>query len=231
MILKKLRKLISNQIWIDLITEADEDISGISIPERKPDDDGTPATARQTFALFAITKKDFRKAGLTYKQASELIARLNAEKGYVPATIKEQPALRKYLLNKEIIGRLVKSLYQQMGVKSKITDDPMTVKSGEGQSYAFYGTGMGFAHLIYDKRSKLAGKIAGEANETKRAIDLLVINTAFSKTEQQTYRNQGWPLEAMVFQNMGYNSTYWWIIAEYMKSIGIKNVTVKTIVD
>jgi hypothetical protein len=40
-----------------------------------------PATKKQLWALFCITKKDYRDSGLTIDQASELIAELNGKKG------------------------------------------------------------------------------------------------------------------------------------------------------
>ena len=43
-------------------------------PIYKAQNPSTPATPRQTFALFCACGKDFRKVGLTYNQASQLIA-------------------------------------------------------------------------------------------------------------------------------------------------------------
>jgi hypothetical protein len=49
------------------------------------------ATARQTFALFCITKKDYRKeAPMTYQEASDLINKLNADKGYTAKAVGEK---------------------------------------------------------------------------------------------------------------------------------------------
>jgi hypothetical protein len=50
-----------------------------------------PATKRQTFALFCITKKDYRNAGLTKEQASDLIAQLKREKGESHETKSAKP--------------------------------------------------------------------------------------------------------------------------------------------
>lgn len=40
-----------------------------------------PATNRQTFALWCLTKQDYRNKGLTKQAASDLIAKLKGEKG------------------------------------------------------------------------------------------------------------------------------------------------------
>jgi hypothetical protein len=50
-----------------------------------------PATKRQTFALFCMTKRDYRNDGLTKQQASDLIAQLKGEKGESPETKSAKP--------------------------------------------------------------------------------------------------------------------------------------------
>lgn len=40
-----------------------------------------PATKKQTWALFCLTKKDYRQEGLTMQEASELIDKFSKEKG------------------------------------------------------------------------------------------------------------------------------------------------------
>lgn len=223
------------------------DYEGIDIPEKTPDDDGTPASSRQTWALFSITKKDFRKANLTAKQASELITKLNSEKGYVRPQITgnntaplkaaingdsgkiKLPSLKQYYL--EQLPRLVRVLQNQMGIESTIGDDPMTVLPGQGKSYAFFGGGLGFAWLKYDKRSKIAKKVDEEANKIKPEIDKLVINAAFSKIAQQAYQDKGWPLQAMTFQNEAYKRGYLQIAVDYLNALGIENVYVDSRLD
>lgn len=56
-----------------------------------PDD---PATSRQLWALFCMTKKDYRGKGLTKQQASDLISELNSGKKIEDVTTKEKKPVK-----------------------------------------------------------------------------------------------------------------------------------------
>jgi hypothetical protein len=68
------------------------------------------ATGAQTWALFCITKKDYRKeAPMSYTEAAALITKLNAEKGYVSKAGTKTPKVAKTNKAKEIHEAAVKA--------------------------------------------------------------------------------------------------------------------------
>lgn len=133
------------------------------------------ATSKQTWALFCITKKDYRNDNLTYDEASALIDKLNAEKGYAgksKGTKAEKANFAVELHNAAILAgekALEKCIPVPMIVEqhSNMLDD----KSPVEKSYFVDGGVCGFASVYFkantpENRKFLAGlKKAGLASD------------------------------------------------------------------
>ena len=205
---EKLRKEIS------ILSEADE-----------------PATKRQLYALYVITKKDYRNSGLTKKEAGDLIKQLNAEKGYTGKTkVKDfKKDLLSYMQKES--AKVAKEMRSELNIKGVVGHDPAMYGkdyADKQPKYAFFGGGMGFAWLEYDKRSKLAVKIAEVWREIERPFKEWFLKKYFSSKERQAYEKIGWPLQAMLTQSLAINAKIQWLVADYMKSKGVKKVMVRT---
>ena len=136
------------------------------------------ATAKQTWALFCITKKDYRKeAPMTYDEASELINKLNAEKGYTA----KAPGEKIVKTNKAMDIHLAAATAGTEALNA-CTPQPMVVVDGGlgsfggivegGAEYFVEGGACGFAWVHFKANTKenrkfLAGlKKAGLVTDT-----------------------------------------------------------------
>lgn len=193
----------------------------IDVPPVRDDDDMRPATRKQTWALYVITKKDYRDANLTFQQAKEMIEALNNESGYTKKTDDAKTkstknpvkGLKQYMMDN--IDYLVSRLQAQMGIVGVIEDDTGSMGN---KKWIVRGGGCGFAWAVFDKRSKLGKQIEEEARKIKDEVDKEVIKRGFTLQQVKEYN-----LRAHVFQNEMYNLAYWNLVCDYMTERGIKN--------
>lgn len=191
-----------------------------------------PATRRQRYALMCA----FRRVGrdenpwemeLTMGEAHALLSKLNAGVTYEASVVKEakkKMTLREEFLDhiKEYMPELVGALKATMGIKSVVQNDTSMVKD-DGKRYLFLGTGCSIVYLKYDGRSKKAKEIEELAHTMHRQIISAVLSHIDLPTRRY-YAEHGTPLEAVMFQDMNCNRTFWSIIQNFMGKKGVKNV-------
>lgn len=175
-----------------------------------------PATKRQLWALFLATKKDHRKLGLTKQEAFDLLQEVNKDK---PQKIESKDELFEYM--KENSYKINESFRKELQLESKVSDDIVPTR----KSYIFFGSGMGFSHIKYDKRSKKAERIISEYNSIRGKFDNWFINEYFSPKEILHFKDIGFPLQAMMFQDLKINISINLLVIGFMKKQGIDNVS------
>lgn len=196
-----------------------------------------PASKKQLWALYCLTKKDYRNEGLTMLDASKLIAQLNENKGadkVVKVTRQAKPSIEQefisYMTDK--LQGVINVCKDAIKIKSVVEDDP-TIFTDESkrQKYAFFGFGCGISIIKFDKRSKL-GKVILELSSKHRNTTFLNVFLKGFTTKQITYfENVGFPLQAMYNQDIRISGKYENAVADFMREKGVKNVHVHTYYD
>lgn len=134
-----------------------------------------PASKKQLWALFCITKQDWRDKGLTKGEASELIQKYsnNSERHQKAlATAKSKQSLESKI-GEDIMTNLKPKLDKQMakafGMQSVVGDADLegNLIPG-GKRYKFFGSGCGWAWVKYDKRNKKLGEILDKYDDIYR---------------------------------------------------------------
>lgn len=197
-----------------------------------------PATRRQRFALMCAFRRVGRNENpwemeLTMGDAHALLTKLNSGQTYeAPVRQKvKKMSLREELIShiKERMPELVGALRATMGIQSVVQNDTSMVKD-DGKRYLFLGTGCSIVYLKYDGRSKKAKEIDEIAHSIRRDVISAVLSNFDSKTRRY-YAEHGTPLEAVMFQDMNCNQTYWSIVQSFMTKKGAKNVRVHAYYD
>jgi hypothetical protein len=181
-----------------------------------------PATKKQLWALYCIYKKDYRNDNLTIQQASDLISQGN--KTNTKQNKKE--GLLEFLQDNST--KVYNTLLSECKLISLVQNDSFMA---EKKSYIFFGSGCGFAHIEYDKRSKVATNIMNEFINVRRTFITWFINQYVDKPTQDKLQKLGSPIQAIMAQNMLIQSSISWIVIDYMKSKGVKKASVRTILD
>jgi len=182
-----------------------------------------PASPRQLWALYCITKTDYRDKNISRDEANRLIKELGNPEYKKSTKTKTKTTIKDELLNyikdnfDEIFGEASKSLK----LRSTITLEA----NGKSKNYAFVGYGCGFTWLTYDKRSKIGKEIEQAAKEirNKEVRDLFM--KQFTKTERNYYENIGCPLEAIWTQDMNMQCSYYHVVAQFGQSKGVKKMS------
>lgn len=195
-----------------------------------------PATKKQLWALYCLTKRDYRGQDLTMLDASTLIKRLNAEKTLGDTTA---PKPKKTTLESEFIAYMeekmkgiVAECREQLKIKSVIEDDPsIFTDASKRKSYAFFGVGCGISVLSFDKRSKVGKQIEELSAKHHMTTFLNMFLNGFTFKERNYMQNVGFPLQAMYYQNIKIGAKYEWSVASFMEKKGVKNVRVRTFDD
>ena len=154
------------------------------------------ATPRQRWALFCITKKDYRNEILSKEEAARLIKELG-DPNYKKASKKDKgeslgDRLEKYLVDN--FDKLFKACGESMKIKSIVEDDPMYTKNPK--KYAF--------------KTLLRGKIS----------DMFLAR--FTPEEQRYYENIGCPLLAIFSQDINIQQTYYSMVVKWAEENGVK---------
>ncbi len=185
------------------------------------------ASKQQTWALFCITKKDYRNAGLTYEQASKLIEEFNKNKPAATAP-KKASTLKAYMTSPEVIKELTEFMAKEMGIVGIVENDTRFMKPGP--RYVFLGGGCGFSFIKFDGRSQKAKLIVEQSGAIKRDVESLIAKH-LGKEFGAKLQALGNPLGAHFMQNLNYNAKYNSIIVRYMESVGIKKAWVDNRLD
>jgi hypothetical protein len=176
------------------------------------------ATPRQRWALYCITKKDYRNEILSKEEAAKLIQELG-NPDYKKAS-KVAKSLSSELLDylkehfDEMFGEAVKSL----SLKSVIVED--TPK--DSKQYAFIGFGCGITYFDYRKNNKKAEEINKAANQFHYNEIEKMFLSKFTTKERNYYKKIGCPLEAIWAQDQNMQLSYYYKVQDIAKSKGIE---------
>lgn len=186
------------------------------------------ATPRQLWALYCITKKDYRNSNLTKEEAAKLIGELGSsdykktKKG--SKTLSEE--LLEYLM--ENFDKMFDSAIKSLNYRSVVESDPMF--SNDQRKYIFIGVGCGITYPVYRKNNKKLQEIDEAAhkyhwNEIKR-----MFMSKFSNKDVEYYERIGSPLEAIWSQDQGMQVSYWEMVRKFAESKGLK-MQIRTMLD
>ena len=180
------------------------------------------ATPRQRWALFCITKKDYRNEILSKEEATKLIKELG-DPNYKKASKKNNgeslgDRLEKYLVDN--FDKLFKACGESMKIKSIVEDDPMFTK--KPKKYAFIGFGCGITYFTYRKNNLKAKEIAERAKTLLRGKMEEMFLAKFAPEEQRYYENIGCPLLAIFSQDINIQQTYYSMVVRWAGENGVK---------
>lgn len=129
-----------------------------------------PASKKQLWALFCITKQDWRGKNLTKGEASELIQKYSGERPQKSvATAKSLDSKIKEDIMNNLKPKLDKQMAKAFGLQSVVGDADLegNLIPG-GKRYKFFGSGCGWAWVKYDKRNKKLGEILDKYDDIYR---------------------------------------------------------------
>lgn len=186
------------------------------------------ATPRQLWALYCITKKDYRNSNLTKEEAAKLIGELGSpdykKTKKASKTLSEE--LLEYLM--ENFDKMFDSAIKSLNYRSVVESDPMF--SNDQRKYIFIGVGCGITYPVYRKNNKKLQEIDEAAhkyrwNEIKR-----MFMSKFSNKDVEYYERIGSPLEAIWSQDQGMQVSYWEMVRKFAESKGLK-LQIRTMLD
>lgn len=177
------------------------------------------ATPRQRWALYCITKKDYRNEILSKEEAAKMIKELG-DPNYKKKTTKSLSVeLLDYLKEHfdEMFGKAVESL----SLKSIVEDDDH-VPEDKKKRYAFVGFGCGITYFTYRKNNKKAEEINKAANQYHyNEIEKMFLKK-FTAKEIKYYEKIGCPLGAIWGQDQNMQLAYYHTVRDFAKSKGIE---------
>lgn len=177
------------------------------------------ATPRQRWALFCITKKDYRNEILSKEEAARLIKEL----GTPDYKKKSNKTLSQELLDylKEHFDEMFAEAVKSLSVKSILEDDDH-VPENKKRRWAMVGVGCGITYFKYRKNNKRAEEI-NEAQSKFRFGEIeKMFLSKFTAKERNYYKNIGCPLEAIWIQDQNMQLSYFYTVSEFAKSKGIE---------
>ena len=127
-----------------------------------------PASKKQLWALFCITKQDWRGKNLTKGEASELIQKYSGERPKAAATGKSLDSKIKEDIMSNLKPKLDKQMAKAFGLQSVVDADLEGNLIPGGKRYKFFGSGCGWAWVKYDKRNKKLGEILDKYDDIYR---------------------------------------------------------------
>ena len=181
-----------------------------------------PATKGQLWALFCITKQDYRNTKISFDEASKMIANSKLAKT-------STYDFKDYFLSDSTVEKLLDTLKKEFGIVSVVKNDTNFVKD-DGKRYLFLGGGCGFSYIEFDKRNKLGEIILKEFKTLRKDFEKKLLSK-LEKDYLQKLEKSGNPIQAHLFQNLSYNTSLNYIVANYMEEKGIKKVRVTSMLD
>ena len=206
-----------------------------------------PASKKQLWALYCLTKKDYRKQDLTMLDASKLIEQFNASKVVSKMGVNDTPnqvrktsvKTKKPTLEQEFISYMEEKIQgiiaicrQAIQIRSVVEDDPTFFPNKKDKKqFAFFGFGCGITIIDYDKRSK-KGKFIEELSSKHHMTTFLKMFLKGCTTKEIKYfENVGFSLQAMYYQDIKISAAYEHAVASFMTKQGVKNVRCRTFDD
>ena len=197
-----------------------------------------PATSRQRWALYLITKKDYRDVELTKQEAADLIKELgdpnykkgkdsNCNKSKDSNYKKDKPARTSSTLASKLEEYMVdhfeeiwRACAESMGIKSVVEED----KSNDPnrKRFAMIGVGCSISYFKYRKNNKRAKEIAETGKKLIRGKIEDMFIARFTKDERKYYERIGCPLEAIFSQDGNIQSQCYYLVVKFAETQGIK---------
>ena len=183
------------------------------------------ATKRQRWALWCLTKKDYRDVEISKEEASKLIGELSAAKK------EEKPATAKPTAKKATKLSIKKELEQYILEKfdSEIMlhcseelkyESPLTLEAnGKARHYTFVGGGCGIAYPKYRKNSKICKEIDKAAHDFRLKGAMKAFLKRFDKKTIKHYEDIGFPLSALWFQSLRCQNAYWYCVKDFATNV------------
>ena len=177
------------------------------------------ATPRQRWALFCITKKDYRNEILSKEEAARLIKELGTHDYKKKSNKTLSQELLDYL--KEHFDEMFAEAVKSLSVKSILEDDDH-VPADKKKRYAFIGFGCGITYFKYRKNNKRAEEINKAQSKFRFGEIEKMFLSKFTAKERNYYKNIGCPLEAIWIQDQNMQLSYYYTVSEFAKSKGIE---------
>ena len=190
--------------------------------------ENSKATSRQLWALYCITKKDYRNENLSKEEATKLISELG-DKNYVKKS-KSKKTLSEELLDYlyENFNKIFSSAIESLNYKSVVQADPKF--SNDTRKFAFIGVGCGITYPVYRKNNKKLQEIDEAAHKYRHNEILDMFMSKFTKKEVEHYENIGCPLQVIWSQDQGMQYSYWEMVQDFAESKGLK-MRIKSVLD
>ena len=197
-----------------------------------------PATSRQRWALYLITKKDYRDVELTKQEAADLIKELgdpnykkskdsnckkdkdlNCKKGKPVRTSSTLASkLEEYMVDH--FEEIWRACTESMGIKSIVEEDK---SNGQNRKrFAMIGVGCSISYFKYRKNNKKAKEIAETGKKLIRGKIEDMFIARFTKDERKYYERIGCPLEAIFSQDGNIQSQCYYLVVKFAETQGIK---------
>lgn len=175
------------------------------------------ATARQRWALYCITKKDYRNEILSKEEAARLIKELGDPNYQKKQGKTLSDELLDYLKEhfEDMFGQAAKSLK----LRSVVTEDKP--KDQNPKSYAFIGFGCGITYFKYRKNNSRAEEIDNAQKKYRfNEIEKMFLKK-FTSKEIKYYESIGCPLTAIWTQDQNMQLAYYQTVRDFAASKGI----------
>jgi hypothetical protein len=187
-----------------------------------------PATKKQLYALWCITKEDYRNKGLTVSEASELISKYKQESGNKRKDINYEEDIYQYLVSKH--DDIYNVFLKEIGITSDLVNE-----FNSSDRYVFLGSGCGFTWVEFDARSKIA-KMLFEKYDSPLYDAIAKYKSYFiSKLPvdlKSKLQQLGNPIGAIIGQNMEINTCILSIAVKYcIDTYKIKKAYVRSRLD
>ena len=178
------------------------------------------ATPRQRWALYCITKKDYRNEILSKEEAAKLIKELG-DPNYKKASKVVKPLVDELLdFMKEHIDELYQACLGEINYKSIIEDD-IHVPENKRKRFAFVGCGCGITWLKY-RKSKRATEIDEAAHKFRGDEVLNMLIKKLPKKDYNYLKKIGCPFEAIWYQMQNLQTKYYSLVVKFAKTKGIE---------
>ena len=192
----------------------------------------SPATARQLWALYCITKKDYRSENLTYEKASQLIAELGDPNYKKAKTETSEKSIADRLFDYIATPEYFKEVKSNCVVTGYVeSTDLLGNRIPDTPRYAFVGHGCGITYLKYDGRSKKAKAYEEIVRSVRRRVETWLCNQ-FTNDEREYFKSIGCPLEAVIWQDQEIQCLFFSKAVEFgVNELGIKSLTYHSVLD
>ena len=179
------------------------------------------ATPRQRWALYCITKKDYRNEVLSKEEAARMIKELG-DPNYKKAAKAAKKTLSEELLDylKSHIDELYTACLGEMNYKSIVEDDT-NIPENKRKRFAFVGCGCGITWLKY-RKSKRAEEIDNAARKFRGEEVLNMLIKKLPKKDYNYLKSIGCPFEAIWYQMQNLQTKYYSLVVKFAESKGIE---------